>query len=104
MPVTHKLHLVSLQIEDGAMYGILSSKCYHIFVRRSADAASRHADFSDTFDSVADIALPLLDLLIPAEYGSEHAKVGPQSTAHDSCRAEMGPCQQKEEMTRAWDE
>ena len=52
MPVvTTNLHLVSLQIEEGAMYGILSSKCYHIFVRRSADAARRHADFSDTFDS-----------------------------------------------------
>jgi len=39
------------QVEEGAVYGILSSKRHHIFVRRPADAASRHADFSDTFDS-----------------------------------------------------
>lgn len=32
------------------MHGILSSKRHHTFVRRPADAASRHADFSTTMD------------------------------------------------------
>ena len=35
------------------MYGILSSKRYHTFIKRSSDAASRDADFSRTFDSEA---------------------------------------------------
>lgn len=39
-----------LQVEEGARYGILSSKRHHTFVRRPADPASRQADFSETFD------------------------------------------------------
>ena len=33
------------------MYGILSSKRYHVFVRRPADPASCHIDFSEVYDS-----------------------------------------------------
>ena len=40
-----------LQVDEGTMYEILSSKRKHIFVRRPANAASRHADFTPVFDS-----------------------------------------------------
>lgn len=46
-PVAQLLHYM---VEERAMYGILSSKRHHTFVKRSAEAASRHVDFSATFD------------------------------------------------------
>ncbi len=50
-----------LLVEEGAIYGILSSKRHYTFVRRPPDATSRH-DFSDTFDSESQTA-PSLRLI-----------------------------------------
>ena len=47
----HLFAFAGLQVEEGAMYGILSSKRHHTFIRRPSDAANRNADFSKTFDS-----------------------------------------------------
>ena len=40
-----------LQVEEWAMYGILSSKLNHTFVKRPSDPKSRHLDFTDVFNS-----------------------------------------------------
>ena len=40
-----------LQVEEWSMYGILSSKVNHTFVKRPSDPKSGHVDFTAVFDS-----------------------------------------------------
>ncbi len=42
---------VLLQVEEWSMYGCLSSKLNHTFIRRSSDPKSRHLDFTQVFNS-----------------------------------------------------
>ncbi len=40
-----------LQVEEWSMYGVLSSKLNHTFIKSSSDPMSRHMDFTDVFNS-----------------------------------------------------
>ncbi len=46
-----KLAAGLLQVEEWSMYGVLSSKLNHTFVKRPSDPKSCHVDFTDVFNA-----------------------------------------------------
>ena len=46
-----KLAAGLLQVKEWCMYGVLSSKLNHTFVKRPSDPKSRHVDFTNVFNS-----------------------------------------------------